>query len=179
MSNSNGTEFRWTLLQRLLWAGVPLIISLAIMTYSQMLTGILGTLVFVNLGVALGLLTFFITGGWTLRLEVTSTEIRLRDSRRNLTVPMDRVGMLVRNGGIPFPTLWLVLRNSELGLELPAKGIDARTKVLIDQYLRRNPGKKLTYIPIGGGHLSSITDFAAEMKRRIPPIVLDDRLAPK
>jgi uncharacterized SAM-binding protein YcdF (DUF218 family) len=179
MSTTNGTQFRWTLLQRLLWAGVPLLVSLTILTYSPVLTGILGTVVFVLLGAALGFLSFFITGGWTLRLEVTGSEIRLRDPRRDLTVPLDRVGMLVKNGGFPFPTLWLVLRNSDLGKELPAKGIDPKAQSIIDAYLRRNPGKKLTFIPIGGGHLSSIVDFAAELKRRIPPIVIDERLGPK
>jgi len=179
MATSHGSQFRWTLLQRILWAGVPLLVSMFILTLSQQLTGILGTVLFVLVGVGLGLLTFFITGGWTLRLEVTASDIRLRDSRRNLTVPLDRVGMLVRNGGIPFPTLWLVLRNSDVGLELPTKGVDPHAKTLIDAYLRRNPGKKLTIIPIGGGHLSSVADFAAELKRRIPPIVLDERLRPK
>lgn len=179
MSTTSGSEFRWTLLQRLLWAGVPLIISLTILMYSSALTGIVGTTVFVFLGVALGLLTFFITGGWTLRLEVTGSEIRLRDPRRTVTIPLDRVGMLVKNGGFPFPTLWLVLRNADLGQQLPAKGVNPHTQSLIDAYLRRNPGKKLTIIPIGGGHLRSITDFAAELKRRIPPIVVDQRLSPK
>lgn len=177
MTNAEGSPQNWTWPQKLAWAAVPLLVSMLILVYGPLFQGIAGTVLFVLMGAALGLLTFFITGGWTLKCEITGEAVRIKDSRRQVTVPLDRIGMVVRNGGFPFPTLWLVLRNSELGQEIPAKGVDPHAAKLIEAYQRRNPGKKVTVLPVAGGHLRSVSAFTAELKRRIPPLGVDERLA--
>lgn len=169
-------QFGLALPKKILFMAVPLLLSVLIILASPILQGVLGTILFIGLGILLGLVTFFISAGWSFRLEMTATELIIRDRNRTFPVPLDRIGMLVKNGGFPFPTLWLILRNSSLGQDIPAKGVDPKTRELIEAYQKRNPGKKLTYMPVPGGYLQSIQAFVGELKRRIPPLTVDERL---
>lgn len=168
-------HFGLTWPQKIMYALVPLMFSFFVVIYQPIMTGWLGTVVFVTLGVILGLLSFYVTAGWTFKVEFTEGEIKVRDSRRELLVPMDKVRLVVQNARFPFPVVWLVLRNAEMGDEIPSKGVDAHARALIEEYQRKNPGKKLTIVPIPGGYLRSRTEFAAEIKRRVPQITLDER----
>ncbi|HYG60906.1 MAG TPA: hypothetical protein VD902_22745, partial [Symbiobacteriaceae bacterium] len=134
---------------------------------------------FFALALALGVVTFFLSSGWGYNLEVTPTEIKINDKRVKFTVPLEKVGMVVRNGGFPFPTLWLVLKSASMGNEFPAKGVDPKTRELIDGYQRRNPGRQLTFVPVPGGHIRSVAEFTNDLKRRIPALTVDDRLPTK
>lgn len=171
-------DFGLTWPQRILYLLVPLFFSVLVIFSGPLTQGMgwVGTVLFILLGIALGLVTFFVSAGWTYKISLTDSEIRINDKRQPMGVPLDRVGLLVRNGGMPFPTLWVVLRNASVGQEIPAKGVDARTREQIEAYQKRNPGKKLTYVAIPGGYLKSIKGFAEELKNRIPPLTVDDRL---
>jgi hypothetical protein len=169
-------SFGLTLPQKLLYVLAPTLFSLVIILMGPALKGWVGTMLLIILGTVLGLFTFFVSAGWVYKLEITPTEIVLTDRRQPIRVPLDRVGMLVQNGGFPFPTLWLVLRGASVGTDIPETGIDPRTRELIEAYQRRNPGKKLTVVPIPGGYLRSVRGFAEELKRRVPPIQIDERL---
>jgi hypothetical protein len=174
-----GVPFGLTLTQKILYLSVVIVLSLAVVFVGPYMTGIVGTIAFLALGVVLGLVTFFISAGWGYQLTVTDREIKIVDKRIHIDVPMGRIGMLVRNGGFPFPTLWLVLKDAGMGNELPAKGVDPQARQLIEAYQRRNPGRTVTYVPVPGGHLRSVAGLAAELKRRIPPLTVDERLGVK
>lgn len=183
MSETNkGTtvQFGLTLTQKIIYLTIPLLLSVLIIFSGPLMTGVLGTVLFLVLGVLLGLVTFFISAGWGYSLEMGDREIKIVDKRVTINVPMDKIGMLVRNGGWPFPTLWIILRGAQgVGQEIPAKGVDPKVRELIEAYQRRNPGKSLTYVPVPGGHLRSVSDFAKELKNRIPPLTADERLGLK
>ena len=168
-----------TWMQKLSYGGVTLVILLALTLFGGYLTGVAGQIAFMGFAVILGLITWFVSAGWSYRLEISQNEIMIRDTGRKVVVPLDKVGMLARNGGFPFPTLWLVLKNSESGFDIPKKGVDPQTRAMIEAYLRRNPGKKLTVVSLPGGYLRSIPEFTAELKRRIPPLTVDERLVGK
>ena len=172
-------QFGLTMIQKVLYMIVPVVLSVIIVLMGPLMTGTLGTILFLALGLLLGLVTFFISAGWGYSLRFTGGEIKINDKRVQFDVPLDKIGMLVKNGGFPFPTMWLVLRNAGMGNEFPAKGVDPKTRELIDAYQRRNPGRTLTYVPVPGGHIRSISDFAQELKSRIPAITVDDRLPVK
>lgn len=176
---STGAPFGLTLTQKLLYLAVPVVLSVLVIFSGPLLTGVLGTILFLVLGVVLGLVTFFISAGWNYKLEVTDREIKIVDKQVKIDVPLEKVGMLVRNGGFPFPTLWLIIKGGGIGNEIPAKGVDPQVRQLIEAYKRRNPGRDVTYVPVPGGHLRSIGAFAAELKRRIPPLTVDDRITGK
>lgn len=167
----------WT--QKLSYGGVTVFILLALTLFGGYLTGTVGQVVFMIFAVILGIITWFVSAGWSYKLEITQNEIMIRDTGRKVVVPLDKVGLLARNGGFPFPTLWLVLKNSEAGFEMPKKGVDPQTRAMVEAYLRRNPGKKLTIVSLPGGYLRSIPAFTAELKRRIPPLAVDERLTGK
>lgn len=166
----------WT--QRILYLLVPIVFSVLVIFSGPITQGLgwMGTVLFILLGIALGFVTFFVSAGWTYKIRLQGSEIRIDDRRQPVTIPMDRIGMLVKNGGFPFPTLWVVLRNASMGKEIPEKGVDPRTRELIAAYEKRNPGKKLTYFALPGGYLKSIKGFAEELKNRIPPLTVDERL---
>lgn len=168
-----------SLTQKILWTGVPLAFSTLVLLYGPVFQGLVGTAIFIGVGTLVGLVTWFVSAAWTFRLELTASDLVLVQSGRRVVVPLDRIGILLRNGGFPFPTLWLILRGADVGQDLPEKSMEAGAAALIEAYRRRNPGKKLTVVPIPGGHLGSIPDFAGELKRRIPPVTVDDRLTPK
>jgi hypothetical protein len=175
-SERKSVEFSLTWTQKLLYMIVPFALSALIILYNTLFTGIIGTIVFLVLGALLGLATFFLSAGWGYKLEIAPKEVKILDRRQTIVVPTDRIGMVVRNGGFPFPTLWLVLRASSVGIEVPEKGVDAHTRELIEAYRRRNPGKEVTIVPVPGGYLRSVSGFARELKNRIPPLAVDDRL---
>ncbi|MDB4897944.1 MAG: hypothetical protein JWN15_4206 [Firmicutes bacterium] len=179
VSEQTTAEFGLTRTQKFLYLLIPIALSVLILLYSPLFTGIYGTAVFVILGGLLGLMSFFLSAGWGFRLEVGPRELRILDRRQTITIPMDKIGMIVRNGGFPFPTLWLVLRGAAVGTSVPAKGVDPHARDLIESYQRRHPGKDVTVVPVAGGYLSSVSGLAAELKRRIPPLTVDERLAAK
>lgn len=181
MSNENRpakdtVRFGWTGIQKAAWTVAPLLLSTVVLLFGPLMTGTVGTVVFLLLGAALGLMTWFTSAGWAFKLEMTSGEVKVLSPRANVSVPMDKIGALIRNGGFPFPTLWLVLRGAEVGNEIPAKGVDSIAATHLETFRRRNPGKKITIVPIAGGHLRSVDDFVSELKRRIPPLTVDQRL---
>lgn len=172
-------QFGLTTTQKIIYMTVPVALSLVIVLLGPLMTGPLGTALFLVMGLLLGLVTFFISAGWGYSLEIAGNEIKIVDKRVNINVPLDKVGMLVKNGGFPFPTMWLVLKNAGMGNEFPKKGVDPKARELIEGYQRRNPGRTLTYVPVPGGHLRSIGAFSAELKSRIPAITIDERLPGK
>lgn len=175
-STKESLRFGWTGKQKAIWTVAPLMLSTLVLLYGPLMTGVVGTIVFLLLGVALGLLTWFASAGWAFKLEMTPGEVKLLSPKANVTVPMDKIGALIRNGGFPFPTLWLVLRGAEVGSEIPSKGLDPVAASHLENFRRRNPGKKITIVPIAGGHLRSVEEFVTELKRRIPPLTIDQRL---
>lgn len=180
MANEKGTvDFGQTLLQKTLYMLIPIALSLLIVFASPLLRGAWGSVAVIAMGLPLGLITFFVSSGWGYKLEVTSTEVKINDKRVTIHVPMDKIGMVVKNGGIPFPTLWIIVKNAAVGNEIPSKGVDAKTRELIEAYQKRNPGKSLTYVPVPGGHIRSVSAFVAELKGRIPPLTADERLTVK
>jgi hypothetical protein len=180
MANEKGSiKFDATMTQRILYIIVPVVFMFIIVLLGPYMKGPVGTVLFIVLGLLLGLVTFFVSGGWGYKLEVTDREVKILDKRVAVNVPLDKIGLVVRNGGIPFPTVWILVKNAEIGNELPKKGIDPKAKELIDSWLKRNPGKTLKYVPVPGGHIRSVSEFAGELKRRIPPLTLDERLGGK
>lgn len=172
-------QFGLTLNQKLLWLSLPVMLSVFIVISGPLLTGPLGTVIFVALGIVLGLITFFISAGWGYKLEITDSEIKISDKRVNFTIPLDKVGMVTRNNAFPFPTLWIVIRATGVGNEIPAKGVDVGNRQLIEAYQRRNPGREVRYVPVPGAHIRSVSGFVQELKRRIPPLQVDERLGVK
>lgn len=180
MANEKGSvKFDATMTQRGLYLAVPIVFMFAIVLLGPVFKGPAGTALFIVLGLLLGLVTFFVSGGWGYKLEVTATDVKILDKRVKVTVPLDKIGLVVKNGGIPFPTVWILVKNAEVGNELPKKGVDPKARELIEAWLKRNPGKTLKYIPVPGGHIRSVSELARELKRRIPPLTLDDRLGAK
>lgn len=178
-SDQTTVAFGLTRRQKFLYLVPPIAISVLILLYSPLFTGPLGTAIFVILGGVLGLISFFLSAGWGFKLAVGPRELRILDRRQTIAIPMDKIGMIVRNGGFPFPTLWLVLRGASVGSPIPAKGVDPHARALIESYQRRHPGKEITFVPVAGGYLSSVSGLAAELKRRIPSLTVDERLAAK
>lgn len=180
MSNTDkGTQFGLTMPQKLIWLSIPLVLSVFIILSGPYLVGTVGTVIFIALGIVLGLVTFFISAGWGYSLVVTNREIVINDKRVNIVIPLDKVGLLTRNSNFPFPTLWLVLRDAAVGNEIPAKGVDAGTRAQIEAYQKRNPGRSVKYVPVPGAHIRSVPGFVQELKRRIPPLHVDERLGVK
>lgn len=171
--------FGQTLTQKILYLLVPILLSVLIIFVSPLLKGVWGSVAVIAMGIPLGLVTFFVSAGWGYKLDMTPSEIKISDKRVNIVIPMDKVGMIVKNGGFPFPTLWVVLRGGGIGNEIPAKGVDPQTRELLNAYQKRNPGKTITYVPVPGGHIRSVAGFIGELKRRIPPLTVDQRLAAK
>lgn len=178
VAKEDRAEFGLSWPQRILYLLVPLVLSLVVALIGPVLnTGTwIGTAAFVLLSALLGLITFFISAGWGFKVAFTGRQIRIKDRAREIVVPADKVGMLVNAGGFPFPKLLLVLRNADVGEEIPAKGVDQQALTLIESYQRRNPGKRLTTVALPGGYLRSLSGFAGELKRRIPPVTVDERL---
>lgn len=181
MANEKGSvKFDPTLTQRIIYLTAPIIFSIAIVLLGPyMQRGIAGTVLFVVLGVLLGISTFFISAGWGYKLEVTDREVKINDRRTKIDIPLDKVGLVVKNGGFPFPTIWILVKNAEVGNELPKKGVDPKARELMEAWLKRNPGKTLKYVPVPGGHIRSYQEFARELKLRIPPLTIDERLGAK
>ncbi len=169
-------QYGLTLGQKLLYVLVVFVLSVIIALGGPMLSGVMGWVAFILLGVLLGIVTFYVSAGWTYKIAFEQGQIRIWDRAREIIVPNDRIGMLVRNGGFPFPTLWLVLRGAKVGQPIPEKGVDPRTRELIERYQERHPGKSLTIVPVPGGYLRSVSGFASELRRRIPPVTIDERL---
>ncbi len=171
-------QFNWSWTQKAWSLVVPVLISLMMLVYRPAV-GWAGTAIVLLFGALLGVVTWFVSAGWTYKVQLHSKEVQFRDARGNVTIPLDRVGAIVRNGGFPFPTLWLVLRNADQGMEVPAKGVDPKALELIEGYRKRNPNKKVTVFSIPGGHLRSISGFIAELHRLVPPLIVDERLTRK
>ncbi|MFZ5827216.1 MAG: hypothetical protein ACOY94_23205 [Bacillota bacterium] len=173
-------QFGLTLVQKIMWALVLLVFSTLVLPLGQVFNGPGGTAIFIFFALILGVITWYISAGWTFKLEMTPGEIKIRDGARESVVPLDKLGMVVKNGRIPFlPSVWLVLRGVDVGREIPAKGVDPQARELLEQFQKRNPGKKITYVAVPGGYLRSIPEFIGELKRRIPPLAVDDRLGGK
>ena len=180
MANEKGTvDFGQTLTQKTLYMLVPIALSLLIVFASPLLRGAWGSVAVIAMGLPLGLITFFVSAAWGYKLQVSPSEVAITDKRVTIHVPMDKIGMIVKNGGIPFPTLWIIVKNASVGNEIPAKGVDAKTRELIEAYQKRNPGKSLTYVPVPGGNIRSVSALVSELKGRIPPLAVDERLAVK
>lgn len=178
--NQASTEFHLTLGHKILYAALLLLVSTLVIPLSPRFAGAGGTFLFILFGMVLGVITWFTSAGWTFKLELTNQVIKIRDGQRETVVPLDRLALVARNGKIPFlPSVWLVLRGAEVGQEIPTKGIDPQTRELIEALQKRNPGKKITFVPVPGAYLRSITGLATELKRRIPPLTVDDRLGGK
>lgn len=178
-ANAN-SQFGLTLTQKILYAVALLAVSTLVVPLSPVFNGPAGTVVFILFGLVLGVITWYISAGWTFKLEMTAGEIKVRDGHRETVVPLDKLGLVVKNSRLPIlPSIWLVLRGVDVGQEIPKKGVDPRTRELIEAFQKRNPGKKITYVPVPGGYLRSLPEFVGELKRRIPPLAVDDRLGGK
>lgn len=172
-------EFGQTLTQKVLYLLVPIVLSVLILFVTPLIQGAWGSVAVVAMGIPLGLVTFFVSAAWGYKLNITQNQIKISDKRVNIDIPLDKIGMVVKNGGFPFPTLWVIIRGGGIGNEIPAKGVDPQTRALLEAYQKRNPGKVVTYVPVPGGHIRSISGFVAELKGRIPPLTVDERIAPK
>lgn len=175
-SESRTIDFAQTPVQKILYLAIPIILAILITINSTRIAETIGTFGFLLLGLLLGLLTFVITLAWGYRVVIDGSALRITNRTKTTTIPLDRIGIVARNGGVLFPTIWVVLRNADAGEEIPSKGVNPQTRELIDAYMKRNPGKKLSYVLIRGGYLRSAKLFAREIKRRIPPVVVDERL---
>jgi len=177
---TESNQFGLTLTHKIISGVILLGISTLVVPLGPFFQGTTGTVFFILFGLILGVATWFISAGWTFKLEVTGSEIKVRDGARETVIPMDKLGMVVKNGRIPFlPSIWLVLRGVEVGQAIPEKGVDPVTREMIESFRKRNPGKKVTYVPVPGGYIRSISGFVAELKRRIPPLAIDERLGGK
>lgn len=178
--NSAGTQFGLTLVQKILYGALLLAAAVLVVPLSPLFTGSVGTVLFVIYGILIGVLSWYVSSGWAFSVEVSAAEIRVRDAGRVVKIPMDKVGMLVRGGRNPlFPVIWVVLRGVEVGRSLPEQGVSPQTQELLAQFQRRNPGKKITFVPVPMIYLRSVGEFVAELKRRIPPLTVDERLGRK
>lgn len=171
-------QFGWTLPTKIISGAVLLGFSTLVVPLTPLFSGAAGTAWFILFGLLVGGASWVASAGWMFKLEMTQSTVQVTYVGQNTTVPMDKIGMLVRNNGrIPFmPSLWLVLRGVDIGLDIPETRIDPHTKELIDGFRRRNPGKKITYVAFPAYYLRSVNAFVTELKRRIPPLTLDDRL---
>jgi hypothetical protein len=169
-------QFGLTWPQRILYVSVAVILSLLVVLYAQMVPGWIGILFVIISGLALGLISFFVTAAWVFRLTITEKEIRLNDRRKEQVIPTDKLGMLVRNTGFPFPSYWLVLRGAGLGQPIPVKGVEPEVQAHLQAYQRRNPGKTLTIVQLPGGYIRSARALAQTIKERFPPVLVDERL---
>jgi len=175
-----GTQFGLTLVQKILYGVLLLAVAALVVPLGPLFTGAAGTVMFVLFGILVGVLAWYVSSGWMFSVEVSASEIQVRDAGRVIVVPMDKVGMLVCGGRNPiFPMLWVVLRGVDVGRAVPDKGVPPQVQELLAQFQRRNPGKKLTIVPIPMFYLRSVREFVAEMKRRIPPLTVDERLGGK
>lgn len=179
-SKDQTRDFSLTLWQKVMYAILLTVLSMAVVLGGSLLVaGPWGGVVFVLMATLLGVATFFVTSGWMYKLRLAQREIVIVSRQQQFVIPLDRVGMLVKASGFPYPILWLVLRNCDQGREVPTKRVDARTRELIEAYQRRNPGKKITIMPIPGLFIRSMRGFTEALKERIPPLVVDERLGSK
>ncbi|BAD40502.1 hypothetical protein [Symbiobacterium thermophilum] len=173
-------QFGLTLIQKILYGVLLFGAAFAVTLLSPLFAGPGGTVFFVFYGILVGVLSWFVSSGWVFSLELTPREIRVRDAGRIVAIPLEKVGMVVRGGRSPFlPAVWLVLRGVDIGRELPAKGVNPVTQEMLTHFQRRNPGKKITFVPIPIIYLRSAGEFVGELKRRIPPLTVDERLGRK
>lgn len=163
--------------QKYMWIAITILLALTVVLFGGRMTGVAGTVLFMGLGIALGLASYFVSYGWWFQLEFTEGAIRVTPIRnQHIVVPLEKVGMLLENGGFPFKTYWLVCKNFDAGREIPSKGINPKTAEMLHAYRKRNPGKQLSIVQLPGGYIRSIKAFAEELKRRIPPVTVDDRV---
>lgn len=175
-----GMQFGLTLVQKILYGALLIGAAAVVVLLSPIFTGPLGTVFFVLYGVFVGVLSWFVSSGWAFSLELTPREIRVRDAGRITVIPLDKLGMVVRGGRNPlFPVIWLVLRGVDVGRELPEKGVHPVAREMLDTFRQRNPGKRITFVPVPAVYLRSPAEFVGELKRRIPPLTIDDRLGRK
>ncbi|MFO7274921.1 MAG: hypothetical protein DIU55_008640 [Bacillota bacterium] len=173
-------QFGLTLVQKILYGVLLLSVAAAVTPLSPLFQGPGGTVFFVLYGIFVGVLSWFVSSSWVFGLELTKREIRVRDAGRVVVIPLDKIGMVVRGGRSPFlPAIWLVLRGVDVGRALPEKGVNPVTREMLDNFRRRNPGKKITFVPIPMIYLRSPRGFVDELKRRIPPLAVDERFGRK
>jgi hypothetical protein len=137
------------------------------------------TILFVLNALLVAVASFFISAAWVYKLVFQEKALLVRNNRGEITIPYEKIGLLVKSGTTLFPSLLLVLRNAEIGQPVPTTGIDPQALAQIEEYQKRNPGKKLTVVQIPGRYLRSITGFAAELAKRVPPVRIDSRLQPR
>lgn len=183
MSETKKTEtvhFGLTWLQKGIYLAVLLALTLLVAPLSPMFTGALGIVFLLVFGILLGGAAWFSSAAWTYKVDLTNHAVQIRDASREMIAPYDKIGLVLQNGGWPLPAIWLVLRSAggEHGMEIP-KRADAHTREALEAFVRRNPGKKVTVIPIPGAYLRSRREFVAELQRRIPPLAIDERLGGK
>ncbi|MGE5675114.1 MAG: hypothetical protein ACM3XM_14795 [Mycobacterium leprae] len=175
--NEQVVQLGWNRTRKVLYVAVVIILTMVIAYGNGFVSGVVGRYLFIPMAAILGVLTFFISSGWTYKLEFNNREIRVRDQREATVIPLEKIGIVVKNRGFIFPKIWVVLKGAAVGAELPAKSMEPKTRELIDAYQKRNPGKKLTYVSIPGGYLMSVGAFVGELKRRVPPVAVDERLS--
>jgi len=174
------TQFGLTLVQKILYGLILVAATIVVVPLSPVFSGPVGTVIFVLYGIFIGVLAWYVSTAWGFSLEVRKSEMVVRNTRGTTVIPLDKVGMLVRGGRNPlFPAIWVVLRGVDVGRALPEKGVNPRTQELLTQFQKRNPGKKLTFVPIPAICLRSVGGFVGELKERIPPLTVDERLGGK
>jgi len=173
-------QFSLTVAQKIIYGLLLLGLAALVIPLSPVFTGAVGTVFFLFFGVLIGVVSWFVSSGLAFNLQMTGREIHVRDAGRLTVIPLDKIGMVVRGGRNPlFPVIWLVLRGVDIGRELPEKGVSPQTREMLANFQRRNPGKKITYVPVPVAYLRSPAEFVGELKRRIPPLTVDDRLGRK
>lgn len=176
-----GNQYSLTMTQKVAYGAAVAVLIFVVNPMIIALGGPGSTVALILFAAFLAFITWFVSAGWTFKLEMTATEIKIRDNQHRETIlPLDKLGMVVKNGKMPvIPTIWLVLRGADVGREIPAKGVDPKVAEMIEAFRKRNPGKKITYVAVPGGYLRSIAQFVGDLKRRIPPLTVDDRLGGK
>lgn len=174
-------DFSLTMVQKVLYGVLLFVVSLGVVFGASLLTALRGwgTVVFILLAILLGVVTFFISSGWTYKLKLTQRTVVIESRQEHYEIPLSRLGMLVRASSFPYPIIWLVLRNSTQGQEVPTKRVDPVTQEIIASYQARNPGMKITIMPVPVPFIRSGQDFVKTLKDRIPPLVVDERLGVK
>lgn len=165
--------------QKVLYLLGLMAVSALILLFEWPRYGIVGMTIFTILAGMLGLLTYYMSAGWTYKLTMDAQNLRIQDRRTPMIIPMEKVGMLIKRGSFPAPTIWMVVKNAGVGMAIPERGVDGRLKEMLATYQHRNPGKELTVIQIPGVYLRSVSGFVAELQRRIPPLTVDKRLGTK
>lgn len=179
MTNESAREFGLTWPQKIMYMAWPVLLATLISMASSFVPESARTVFVLAMAAGLAIITWYVSAGWNFKIALAPGLIRIREPRRSVDIPLDRIGGLVRNGRFPGPTLWVVLRGADVGQEIPARGVDPAARELIEAVGRRSPGKKLTYVPIPLLYLRSAPEFVADLKQRIPPLTIDARLAAK